>query len=140
MTFLHAVAQLHGLDAGFTLALGTQTTFDALDVSRFTRLQKLQLRHYSPGRARELGWWLGLPASLRVLHLDGLNSPLFMVNPNCTPNLTESTAGPHERRHMSRGMPQPDCCSCCRRMGCHPTISSIYAVVEWARQTPRHQR
>jgi len=73
------LAQLHGLDLGFVLALGPQTTFDAMDISRFTRLQKLQLRHYSPGRAHELGWWLGLPASLRVLHLDGLEATCFMV-------------------------------------------------------------
>lgn len=76
------MAQLHGLDVGFVLALGTQTTFDALDVRRFTRLEKLQLRHFNPGRAQELGWSLGLPSSLRILHMDGLEAVCFMVNPD----------------------------------------------------------
>ncbi len=80
--------QLHGLDLGFVLALGTQTAFQRLDVSRFTRLQKLQLRYHNPGRARELGWGLGLPASLRVLDLNGLVAPCFMVNPNVTRTLS----------------------------------------------------
>jgi hypothetical protein len=77
-----SVRQLHGLDLGFVLKLRNETTNPTLDFSRFTRLQKLQLRDHDPARASPLGWRLGLPLSLRVLHLDGLEAASFMASLN----------------------------------------------------------
>lgn len=74
---------MYGLDPGFVLALENSAGPDAVDVSRFTRLKKLQLSGFIPHTESELcgqlGWRLGVPLSLRVLCMDGLDAAEYMV-------------------------------------------------------------
>lgn len=72
--------QLHGLDLRSALAAGPETGLSALDLTRFTQLQTLRMSAYSPSQASGHGWRLGLPLSLRVLHMDDLAAESFEVN------------------------------------------------------------
>jgi len=73
---------LCGLDLSSALAAGPETGLSALDLARFSRLQTLQLSGLNPSVASTHGWRLGLPLSLRVLHMDGLEAGSFVVRHN----------------------------------------------------------
>jgi hypothetical protein len=62
-----------------TLKVGRAASLAVPDVSRFTRLETLRLRSFSPQKAIDSGWRLGLPASLRTLHLVELDAAGFEV-------------------------------------------------------------
>ena len=85
VTSIPAMAQLHGLNAGFALdlgELGESAGLAGLDLTQFARLKKLHLIGFNSARASELGWQLVLPRSLRVLYLDGLENESFVVSPH----------------------------------------------------------
>ncbi len=72
--------QMYGLDLGFALTLAPVMGASAYDVSRFSRLETLQLCGFNPARASELGWRLVLPPSLRVLRMERLKATAFDVS------------------------------------------------------------
>ena len=77
--------QVRGLNMSSALTAGRAAGLAAPDVSRFTRLQTLHLRNFSPRKAAQDDWRLALPASLRILHLVKLDAPGLEVSvPHCT--------------------------------------------------------
>ena len=52
---LTVLSQMHGLDLGFPLTVAPVMGLGAHDISRFSRLQTLQLSGFDPARASELG-------------------------------------------------------------------------------------
>jgi len=108
--------QLHGLDLACALSLGAEAgSFSNMDVTLFTRLQKLQLRSFNSERATALGWRLGLPPSLRVLHVDGLEAKAFHVSRAC-----------HASCMSARNVPIP------AAAGCAPFGTAAWAEVPWS--------
>jgi hypothetical protein len=74
---------MYGLSFGFALKLGASSGLDGLDISRFARLKKLQLREFQPcqgGRA-----WMGTRPALRVLYMEGLEDAMFAVSIQSSP-------------------------------------------------------
>lgn len=54
-------------------------THNPLNMRKFKRLQKLQLRRYNARRGIDRGWRMGLPPGLRVLHIEMDEVTHFMV-------------------------------------------------------------
>ncbi len=108
---LDLLRQLHGLCLGFALGNGEESSFTAMDLTPFTRLQKLQLCSFHSGLASELGWRLGLPPSLRVLHVDGLEAEIFYVS---RPRHPPGTGGRIVNIcHVAVSTARPDRMRCC---------------------------
>ena len=71
--------QLHGIDLGPVIDVGMDT-HNPLDMRKFKRAHKLQLRRYNMAKAADRGWRLGLPFSLRVLHMEINEVATFVVS------------------------------------------------------------
>ena len=109
-----APRQLHGLSLGFVLRLGAASGLRGLDLSRFTRLKKLQLFGFNLDRASELGWQLRLPRLLRVLYLHALEISIFKVSPSPAADPIPPADGFHNRPMCSSFKGG----SCCVMTGC----------------------
>ncbi len=62
------------------LLVGSSYFAYPLNMRKFKRVQKLQLRGYNVRRGIDRGWRMGLPTGLRVLHIEMDEVTHFMVS------------------------------------------------------------
>ena len=89
-------------------------THNPLNMRKFKRVQKLQLRGYNVRRGIDRGWRMGLPTGLRVLHIEMDEVTPFHGEPASSNSLT------HQAARCQMHLVMPDACSDVPSVACVP--------------------